>query len=80
MDKELKVRRLIPSGGTISTGGHGSYYVPRRCFNLSCRLIRNRAAIRELTNSSPTIRSACAASSNVACAMRNLPAVIALKC
>src|SRR5580700_9682577 len=28
IDEELKVRGLIPSGGTISIGSHGSHYIP----------------------------------------------------
>jgi hypothetical protein len=32
IDEELKVRRLIPSDGTISIGSHGSHYIPLRAF------------------------------------------------
>jgi hypothetical protein len=35
IDEELKVRRLIPSDGTISIGSHGSHYIPLRCFSIS---------------------------------------------
>src|SRR6266478_3835703 len=35
IDKELKVRGLVPSGGTISIGGHGWHYIPFRHFRSS---------------------------------------------